>query len=51
MQHRRAIVLDIKEMTAALNDTTYVINENVSRLLVRIETSELGMSFKARASD
>jgi hypothetical protein len=39
----RALLLDIRKMTATLNETTDLVNENVVKLLTRIESSELGM--------
>jgi hypothetical protein len=39
----RALLLDIRKMTASLNETTDLVNENVVKLLTRIESSELGM--------
>ena len=38
-----ALLIDIKAMTASLSESTALINDNVSRILVRIQSSEMGM--------
>ncbi|KAI4952850.1 hypothetical protein J4E86_006386 [Alternaria arbusti] len=39
----RALLLDIRKMTISLNETTAHVHGNVSKLLTRIESAELGM--------
>ncbi|KAH4986916.1 hypothetical protein HBH69_015840 [Parastagonospora nodorum] len=38
------LLIDIKAMTASLSESTALMNDNVSRILVRIQSSEMGMS-------
>ena len=37
------MLLDIRKMTISLNETTAHVHGNVSKLLTRIESAELGM--------
>lgn len=48
-KHYSALLVDIKRLTISLNETTDLVHETVSKLLVRVETSELGMILETLA--